>query len=133
MDREPTTEKETLESLLRRVQGNPIQDRPASTAFEAVEGVDDKQEAVSHHPRTELLRSVRLKVRAELGRARLPLKDALQLGPGSIVDLEKFADDPVDLYVNDVLVARGEVLVINDSFCIRVTEVLSQGVGEEEA
>jgi len=69
-------------------------------------------------------------VKVELGRTRLFLKDALELGPGSLVDLEKLADDPVDLYVNDLLVARGEVLVVNDCFCVRVTEVL--GAGEEQ-
>jgi flagellar motor switch protein FliN/FliY len=68
----------------------------------------------------------------ELGRKRILLKDALELAPGSVVDLEKLAEEPVDLYVNDLLIARGEVLVVNDCFCIRITEVMAQGAIEEE-
>jgi flagellar motor switch protein FliN/FliY len=47
------------------------------------------------------------------------------LAEGSVVELDKLAGDPVDILVNDVLVARGEVLVLNDYFCVRVTEILS--------
>ena len=122
MDRDPTLDKQTLDALLKRGSSEE-----RSTAFEAMEAPEPGR------PKGEMLSSIRLKVRAELGRVRLPLKDALQLGPGSVVDLNKLADDPVDLYVNDVLIARGEVLVIKDSFCIRITEVLSQGGLEEEA
>ena len=128
-----TTEKETLDQLLRKVQGHPIQDRTGASVFEAVEGLEALPEVAPQRNRAELLRGVHLKVRAELGRTSLLLKDALQLSPGSLVDLEKLAEDPVDLYVNDLLIARGEVVVINDSFCIRITEVFSQGPGEEDA
>ena len=71
----------------------------------------------------ELLNVVQLPVRVELGRRQLPLKDALQLTTGSVVDLEKLAEEPVDLYINDLLFARGEVLVVDDCFCVRVTEI----------
>ena len=81
---------------------------------------------------TELLKGIHLKVRAELGRTRVQLKDALKLEAGSVVDLHKLVDDPIDLYVGDLLVARGEVLVLNDTFCIRITEVFSQ-TEEDEA
>jgi flagellar motor switch protein FliN/FliY len=63
-------------------------------------------------------------VRVDLGGRRIIKKDALRLSPGAIVELEKLADEPVDLYVRDVLIARGEVFVVDDSFCIRITEVL---------
>jgi flagellar motor switch protein FliN/FliY len=53
------------------------------------------------------------------------VEDVLQLGEGSVVELDKLAGDPVDVYANDRLVARGEVLVLNDSFCVRISEVLS--------
>ena len=78
----------------------------------------------SRAARIELLDEIHLKVRAELGRRQLRLRDALQLEPGSVVELEKLADEPVELYVKDVLLARAEVLVINECFCLRVTEVL---------
>jgi flagellar motor switch protein FliN/FliY len=59
------------------------------------------------------------------------LKDALELAPGSVLDLEKLADEPIDLYVNELLVARGEVVVANDCYCIRITEVVPSA-GEVE-
>lgn len=76
----------------------------------------------------ELLREVELDLRIELGRTHMPLEDVLKLRKGSVVALDKLAGDPVDVYVNGRLVARGEVLVLNDNFCVRVAELLS---GEE--
>jgi flagellar motor switch protein FliN/FliY len=78
----------------------------------------------------ELLRDVDLNVKIELGRARMLVEDVLKLGEGSVVELDKLAGDPVDVYVNDRLVARGEVLVLNDNFCVRVNEIMA-GVREE--
>lgn len=132
MDRIPS-EKETLDSLLRRVQGGDLQDRPVASAFEKADADGVRIDLDAGQSREELLRGIHLKVRAELGRIRLPVREAIQLGPGSVVDLGKGADDPVDIYVNDLLVARGEVMVLNDSFCIRITEVFSQGATGQEA
>src|SRR6185437_15919904 len=68
----------------------------------------------------DLLRDVELNVKIELGRARMLVEDVLKLSEGSVVELDKLAGDPVDVFVNDRLVARGEVLVLNDNFCVRV-------------
>ncbi len=73
----------------------------------------------------ELLRDVELDLRIELGRTEMYLEDVLKLKCGSVVTLDKLAGDPVDVYVNGRLVARGEVLVLNDNFCVRVAELLS--------
>ena len=73
----------------------------------------------------ELLKDVGLQVKIELGRSRMLVEDVVRLGEGSVVELDKLAGDPVDVYVNDRLVARGEVLVLNDSFCVRVNEIVS--------
>jgi len=77
----------------------------------------------------ELLSDVNLNVKIELGRTRLLVEDVLKLGEGAVVELDKLAGDPVDIFVNDRHVARGEVLVLNDNFCIRVSEILD-GIGE---
>lgn len=74
----------------------------------------------------ELLKDVGLQVKIELGRSRMLVEDVLRLGEGSVVELDKLAGDPVDVYVNDRLVARGEVLVLNDNFCVRVNEIVSE-------
>lgn len=74
----------------------------------------------------ELLSQVNLQVRIELGRTRMLVEDVLRLNEGSVVELDKLAGDPVDVYVNDRHVARGEVLVLNDSFCVRINEIVTQ-------
>jgi flagellar motor switch protein FliN len=73
----------------------------------------------------ELLKDVDLDLRIELGRTQMFLEDVLKLKRGSVVTLDKLAGDPVDVFVNGRLVARGEVLVLNDNFCVRVTELLT--------
>ena len=80
----------------------------------------------------DLLRDVELNVKIELGRSRMLVEDVLKLGEGSVVELDKLAGDPVDVFVNNRLVARGEVLVLNDNFCVRVNEIVA-GAKEEMA
>ena len=77
----------------------------------------------------EMLKDVDLNVKIELGRTRMLIEDVLRLAEGSVVELDKLAGDPVDVYVNEQLVARGEVLVLNDNFCVRVNEIVT-AVGE---
>lgn len=73
----------------------------------------------------ELIRDVELDLRIELGRTHMYLEDVLKLRKGSVVPLDKLAGDPVDIFVNGRLIARGEVLVLNDNFCIRVAELIA--------
>lgn len=75
--------------------------------------------------RVTMLNDVNLRVRIQLGQTRMLVEDVLNLSQGSVVELDKLAGDPVDVIVNDRLIARGEVLVLNDSFCVRISEVLS--------
>lgn len=77
-----------------------------------------------------LLRDVDLHVTVELGRTRMYVEDVLRLNESSIIELDKLAGDPVEIYVNNRHVARGEVLVLNDNFCVRISEIIepaSQG------
>jgi flagellar motor switch protein FliN len=73
----------------------------------------------------ELLRDVQLDLKIELGRTHMQLEEVLQLKTGAVVTLDKLAGDPVDIYVNGRLIARGEVLVMNDNFCVRVAELFA--------
>jgi len=73
----------------------------------------------------EMIEDVSLNVRIELGRSRMTIEEILKLRSGSVVTLDKLAGDYVDVLVNDRLVARGEVLVLNDNFCVRVAEIVS--------
>jgi flagellar motor switch protein FliN/FliY len=72
----------------------------------------------------DLLSDVELDLRIELGRTQMRLEEVLHLRGGSVVALDKLAGDPVDVYVNGRLIAHGEVLVMNDNFCIRVTQLV---------
>jgi flagellar motor switch protein FliN/FliY len=75
--------------------------------------------------RISMLSDVTLNVKIELGRTRMLVEDVLRLDSGSVVELDKLAGDPVDVFANDRLIARGEVLVLNDSFCVRISEVFA--------
>jgi len=74
----------------------------------------------------DLLMNVPLKVTAELGACKMLVRDILKLGTGSIVELDRLAGGPVDLLVNDRLVARGEVVAIDENFGVRVTELIEK-------
>ena len=73
----------------------------------------------------DLLLDIPLQVSVEVGRSRILVHDLLQLQEGSLIELEKLAGEPLDLYVNARLIARGEAVVINDKFGLRLTEVAS--------
>ena len=81
--------------------------------------------------RMKMVLDVPLKVTVELGRTKLLINDLLQLGQGSVIELDKMAGEPMEIYVNDKLVALGEVVVVNEKFGIRLTDIMS-GIGVEE-
>jgi flagellar motor switch protein FliN/FliY len=78
------------------------------------------------HQSIELLLGVNLQVTVEIGRTRLPIRDVLALTPGSIVELDKLAGEKVDVLVNGHQIASGEVVVVDDNFGVRVTDVVSR-------
>jgi flagellar motor switch protein FliN/FliY len=75
----------------------------------------------------QLVQDVELELKIELGRTQMCLEDVMRLAKGAVVKLDKLAGDHVDVMVNGRLVARGEVLVLNDNFCVRVTELIEGG------
>ena len=73
----------------------------------------------------DLLLDIVLKVNVELGRSSMPVREILSLGPGSVVELDKMAGEPVDVSINGTLIARGEVVVVDEKFGVRVTEIVT--------
>jgi len=73
-----------------------------------------------------LLMDIPLKVTVELGRTKKQIKEILELSQGSIIELDKLAGEPVDILVNNKLIAKGEVVVIDENFGVRVTDIVSQ-------
>lgn len=73
----------------------------------------------------DFLLDVTLQVTVEVGRARMTIQDLLQLGQGSVMELEKLAGEPLDIYVNGKQVARGEAVIVNEKFGVRLTDIIS--------
>lgn len=101
----------------------PIGGRPSASRTFAGRGGSAPDGAASAALR--VLHGVELEVAVELGRVRLPVRDLLALGPGSVVELDRPAGAPVDVVVNGTLLARGEVVVVDDEFGVRLTEVVA--------
>ena len=95
----------------------PIQFGPLGSA-----GADPASEGQN----LDLLLDVAIPVSVEVGRAEIPLEEILDLVPGSIVNLDKKAEEPVDLRVNGKLVARGEVVLVDDTYGLRVTQIVDR-------
>jgi flagellar motor switch protein FliN/FliY len=72
----------------------------------------------------ELLHDVEMEITAELGRTRMSVRDLLAMAPGAVIELDRVAGGPTDLLVNGRLIARGEVVVIDENFGIRITEIV---------
>jgi flagellar motor switch protein FliN/FliY len=73
----------------------------------------------------DFILDVPLKINVTLGTTRMVIKELLQLGQGSVIELEKLAGEPMDVMIGDKLIARGEVVVVNDKFGIRLTDIVS--------
>jgi len=105
--------------------------KPEDINFEGT-GVSDAEFLQLSHPagqpdarNIDMLMDVNLPVSIELGRTRMAITDILALGPGSVVELNKLAGEPVDVMVNGKAVAKGEVVVIDENFGVRVTQLLT--------
>ncbi|WP_153557709.1 flagellar motor switch protein FliN [Roseimaritima sediminicola] len=128
----PATDKQQvspqdIENLLSQAQAGVDQaagdnESAAAQPFQ-LNDLQPSESGDAPHP-MDLLGDVELDLRIELGRTQMRLEEVLRLRSGAVVALDKLAGDPVDIYVNGRLIARGEVLVMNDNFCVRVTELL---------
>jgi flagellar motor switch protein FliN len=84
----------------------------------------------SDAPNMDLLMDVSLKVTVELGRTQMMLRQVLELQRGAVIELDRLAGDPVDIYVNERLIARGEVVVVDDKFGVKITELVAPAAGD---
>lgn len=73
----------------------------------------------------DFILDIPLKLTVELGRSKMTIRDILQLTQGSVVELSKFAGEPLEVLVNEKLIARGEVVVVNEKFGVRLTDIIS--------
>lgn len=103
----------------------PKKEEKPSTQPIALEELSPATKPKTSHPELEFILDIPLEVSVEIGRTRMLIKDLLKLNQGSIIELDKFAGEPVEIYVNGKLMAKGEVVVVNDRFGVRVTEIIS--------
>jgi flagellar motor switch protein FliN len=128
---EPTkVDQASIDALLNQAQSalSSIDEQPAplppgAKAFEFKDLFGNQ--AATEQASLDLLRDVQLDLKIELGRTQMHLEEVLRLKQGAVVTLDKLAGDPVDIYANGRLIARGEVLVLNDNFCVRVAELIA--------
>ena len=72
----------------------------------------------------EIVSEIPVLVSAELGHTKIPIRELMQFGPGSVVELDRLAGESIDLLVNGILIGRGDVVIVNENFGLRITEVL---------
>ena len=109
---------------------DPVEDEGAGeTAVEEQEGDTNQEESGKANEVKEanldLILDIPLTVTVELGRSKMLINDLLQLGQGSVIELTKLVGDPLEVLVNDKLVARGEVVVVNEKFGVRLTDIVT--------
>jgi flagellar motor switch protein FliN len=112
-----------LATLIVQVAG-PAADGPGATPFEPMPTAAAATVASELVSGLELLHDVEMGVTVELGRTRMLVRDVLSLSPGSVIELDRAAGSPVDILVNGTMIARGEVVVIDEEFGVRITEVI---------
>jgi flagellar motor switch protein FliN/FliY len=98
---------------------------PSAAEVAAANAVLEGQPTASRDVNFDVILDVPVTLSLEVGRTRLPIRSLLQLNQGSVVELERAAGEPLDVYVNGTLVAHGQVVVVNEKFGIRLTDVVS--------
>ncbi|MFQ3187919.1 MAG: flagellar motor switch protein FliN/FliY [Gammaproteobacteria bacterium] len=97
-----------------------------SAAFEQVKAAPiSASEALGGDVKLDVILDIPITIAMEIGRTQLSIRNLLQLNQGSVVELDRFAGEPMDVLVNGTLVAHGEVVVVNEKFGIRLTDVIS--------
>ncbi len=100
--------------------------QPAARAnFQTLDSDAGVSPSTSSDVNLDVILDVSVTLSMEVGRTRIPIRNLLQLNQGSVVELEREAGEPLDVYVNGTLVAHGEVVVVNEKFGIRLTDVIS--------
>lgn len=103
-----------------RKRGARADDSAAARSLQAATGTE----------RLDLLSNIEMEVTAELGRTRMTVRELLSLTPGAVVELDRLAGSPIDLFVNGTLIAHGEVVVIDEEFGVRISEIVGPTAAE---
>ena len=102
------------------------------TSLAEVTGAAEAAKAKRSDRNLDLIMDIPLRVTVELGRTKMLVSELLNLGQGSVIELAKLAGEPMEVLVNDKLVARGEAVVVNEKFGVRLTDIISQAERVEQ-
>ena len=114
--------QEEMKASARPVEKKPVEKKEVSSVrFEEIKQGKAKKAALD----LDFVLDIPLTVTVELGRGRMLINELLQLGQSSVIELTKIAGEPMDVFVNDRLIARGEVVVVDEKFGVRLTDIIS--------
>lgn len=116
--------EQAVQTLQEETGGNEGGGRRGEPESFDLPAIEDTTLSEEEEASLSILKDVTLHVKIELGRTKMYVEDILKLNEDSVIELDKAAGDPVDIYVNERLVARGEVLVLNENFCVRISEII---------
>jgi len=114
---------EEIEALLRGVEDGKVE--RAAEPKGVKKGMNGKIPSLKEIPNLDFILDIPLEVSVELGRAKILISDLLQWGQGSVIELTKLAGEPLEIFLNQKLIARGEVVVVNQKLGIRMTDIIS--------
>lgn len=116
------TDRVAAELAAAAMDGSPYQARPASQIFEDFGATSGKPGSLNDF---DMILDIPVQITVELGHTKLSIRNLLQLAHGSVVELDGLAGEPMDVLVNGTLIAQGEVVVVNDKFGIRLTDIIT--------
>jgi len=125
MDGKATTQEVKGVVEVTHVPGLEGTEEPVVVRSAEFDSLEPASPAEAPTKKLNLLYDLHLTVSVQLGRTQMMVKDILNLGRGSIIELEKLAGDPVDLYINDKKMAEGEVVIVDDHFGVRITNIVN--------
>lgn len=120
--------KQWSKELDTRKPEEDLNQASAATLDEFTAGAQNNKAPLSREERKKLdaILDIPVTITMEVGHAKISIRNLLQLNQGSVIELERLAGEPLDVLVNGTLIAHGEVVVVNDKFGIRLTDVISQ-------
>ena len=111
---------------LKEQKGVELSEEPKKAEFEDFSQSEKKPVTPDEQAKLDAIMDIPVTITMEVGRSQITIRNLLQLNQGSVVELDRVAGEPLDVLVNGTLIAHGEVVVVNDKFGIRLTDVISQ-------
>jgi flagellar motor switch protein FliN/FliY len=126
MERKMSDIDDVWAEALKEQKGVELSEEPKKAEFEDFSQSEKKPVTPEEQAKLDAIMDIPVTITMEVGRSQITIRNLLQLNQGSVVELDRVAGEPLDVLVNGTLIAHGEVVVVNDKFGIRLTDVISQ-------